>query len=65
MRRGDIESLKVSDLDFAKNCVTTMSKKTGKGMGSRPVAAEVTAELKKFLSAANSGQARLFNDNFS
>ena len=65
LRRGDIEALKVHDLDFVKNCITTMSKKTGKGMGSRPVSAEVTAELKKYLNVSNSGQAKLFNKNFS
>ncbi len=65
LRCNDIESLKVSDLDFVKNCITTVSKKTGKGMGSRPVAAEVMAELKKFLIAANSQHTKLFNDNFS
>ena len=65
LRRGDIEALKVNDLDFVKNCITTMSKKTGKGMGSRPVSAEVTAELKKYLNVSNSGQAKLFNKNFS
>jgi integrase len=35
LRRGDIEALKASDLDFAKNCIITMSRKTGKGTGSR------------------------------
>jgi len=65
LRRGDIESLKISDLDFMKNCITTVSKKTGKSMGSRPVHAEVMAELKKCLNGSNSEQATLFNDNFS
>ena len=65
LRRGDIESLKISDLDFMKNCITTVSKKTGKSMGSRPVHAEVMIELKKCLNGSNSEQGRLFNDNFS
>ncbi len=65
LRRGDIEALKVNDLDFVKNSITTMSKKTGKGMGSRPVPAEMMAELKKCLNGSNSEQTKLFNDNFS
>ena len=65
LRRGDIKALKVSDLDFVKNCITTMSRKTGKGMGSRPVPAEVMAELKKGLNGSNSEQKKLFSDNFS
>jgi len=65
LRRGDIEALKVNDLDFVKNCIITMRRKTGKGMGSRPVPAEVMAELKKYLNGSNSEQTKLFNDNFS
>ncbi|MHC4115516.1 MAG: tyrosine-type recombinase/integrase, partial [Planctomycetota bacterium] len=65
LRRGDIEALKVNDLDFVKNSITTKSKKTGKGMGSRPVPAEMMAELKKCLNGSNSEQTKLFNDNFS
>jgi len=37
LRRGDIESWRVSDLDFEKCSVTTRSTKTRKSMGSRPV----------------------------
>lgn len=65
LRRGDIESLKVSDLDFVKNCITTISRKTRKSMGSRPMHAEVMTELKKFLNGFNSEQTILFDDNFS
>jgi len=65
LRRGDIEALKVNDLDFVKNTITTMSRKTGKGMGARPVPAEMMAELKKCLNGSNSEQTKIFNDNFS
>ena len=33
LRRGDIESLKINDIDFGKNSITTMSRKTRKSMG--------------------------------
>jgi len=65
LRRGDIDSLRVSDIDFVNNYITTTSKKTRKSIGSRPVPGAVMTELKKCLNGSNSGQAKLFNDNFS
>jgi integrase len=65
LRRGDIESLKISDIDFANNYITTMSKKTRKSMGSRPVSAEVMTELSKYISVLDPEQEELFNNNFS
>ena len=65
LRRGDIESLKVIDIDFTNNYITTTSKKSRKSMGSRPVSASVMAELSKYVSGMNVGQEKLFNDNFS
>ncbi|MHC4114683.1 MAG: tyrosine-type recombinase/integrase [Planctomycetota bacterium] len=65
LRRSDIESLKISDIDFANNCITTTSRKTRKSMGARPVPAVVMAELKKCLNSSDSGQEKLLNDNFN
>jgi integrase len=65
LRRGDIESLKISDIDFANNYITTTSRKTRKSMGSRPVPVSVMKELKIYASGLNSEQARLFNKNFN
>lgn len=65
LRRGDIESLKITDMDFVNNNITTASKKTRKSMGSRPVSALVMTELRKCINGSNSEQGRLFNDNFS
>ncbi len=65
LRRGDIESLKISDIDFVNNYITTNSKKTRKSMGSRPVSASVMKELSKYISGLDIGQEKLFNDNFS
>jgi integrase len=49
LRRSDIDSLKISGIDFENNYITTTSKKTRKSMGSRPVPAEVIAELSKYV----------------
>ena len=65
LRRGDIESLKITDIDFVNNYITTNSKKTRKSMGSRPVSASAMAELTKYVSELDAEQEELFNDNFS
>jgi len=49
LRRGDIESLKISDIDFENNYIATTSKKTKKCMPSRPVSAEIIDLLAKYV----------------
>jgi len=65
LRWGDIESLKISDIDFVNNYITTNSKKTRKSMGSRPVSAAIMAELSRYVSGLASEQEKLFADNFN
>ena len=65
LRLGDIDSIKVSDIDFDNNSVTTRSKKTRKSMGSRPVPVPIMAELEKYVSGLDAEQENIFNDNFS
>ncbi len=65
LRRGDIESLSVSDVDFESSYVTTRSKKTRKSMGSRPVPVPIMAELKKYVSGLNPEQEKIFRDRFN
>ncbi len=65
LRRGDIESLSVSDVDFESSYVTTRSKKTRKSMGSRPVPVPIMAELKKYVSGSNPEQEKIFRDRFN
>ncbi len=65
LRRGDIESLKISDIDIEKNCMTTSSRKTRKSMGARPVPVAIIKELKKYLNHSSSHQHRLLDDNFN
>ncbi len=54
LRRGDIESLKISDIDSTNNYITTTSRKTRKSMGSRPVPAVVMQELIKYVNGSYS-----------
>jgi integrase len=65
LRRGDIESLKINDIDFERNSIVTTSRKTKKSMASRPVSAAVMTELSKYVSCMDVGQENLFNNNFS
>ena len=64
LRRGDIESCGVSDLDFENSYVTTRSKKTRKSMGSRPVPVPIMAELKKYVADLAPGQEKIFKPSF-
>jgi len=65
LRRGDIESLKISDIDFENNSICTSSKKTKKCMPSRPVSLEIMSELSKYVSALDVGQDKLFRIKFN
>jgi integrase len=64
LRRGDIDSLKISDIDFETNSIATSSRKTKKSMASRPVATEIMAELSKFVCGLDVGQEKLFRTKF-
>ncbi len=64
LRRGDIDSLRISDIDFEKNCICTRSKKSKKCMASRPVSAEVMSELSKYVYTLEVGQEKLFRTKF-
>jgi integrase len=65
LRRGDIESWRVSDLDFENCSVTTRSTKTRKSMGSRPVPVPIMAELKKYVLALPPKQDKIFKRCFN
>jgi integrase len=65
LRRGDIESLRISDIDFENSYVTTRSKKTRKSMGSRPVPIRIMEELKKHVSGLDPKQEKIFIDRFN
>ena len=64
LRRGDIESWRVSDLDFENSSVTTRSRKTRKSMGSRPLPVPIMTELKRFISNLPPEQDKIFKRCF-
>ena len=65
LRRGDIDTWQVSDLDLEKSYVTTRSTKTRKSMGSRPLPVPIMTELKKYISGFDPKQEEIFNQPFS
>jgi len=65
LRLSDVESLRISDINFENNSITTSSKKTRKSMGSRPVSIAVMAELSRYVCELDPGQEKLFDDNFN
>jgi integrase len=65
LRRGDIESLRVTDIDFENSYATTRSTKARKSMGSRPVPIRIMEELKKYVSGLNPEKERIFIDRFN
>jgi len=65
LRLGDIDSIRICDIDFDNSSVTTRSKKTRKSMGSRPVPVPIMTELKKYVSGLDAKQEKIFSDNFS
>ena len=65
LRRGDIDSLKISDIDFTNNNITTKSRKTRKSLGSRPIPEPVMKELRKYVKQLDTKDDRLFTDVFN
>ncbi len=65
LRRGDIEALRICDVDFENGYVTTRSQKTRKSMGSRPVPIRIMEELKKYVSELKPNQEKIFIDRFN
>jgi len=65
LRRGDIDSLKIIDIDFVRNSIATTSRKTKKSIASRPVSAEIIAELSKYVCNFDVGPEKLFSTKFN
>jgi integrase len=65
LRRGDIDSLKISDIDFERDSISTKSRKTKKAMACRPVSAEVISEVTKYIHSLDVDQEKLFKTKFN
>ena len=65
LRRGDIEAIRIGDIHFDRNTITTHNRKAKKAMAERPVPEQVTTELSNYVATLPDGQELLFADRFS
>ena len=65
LRRGDIQAIRIGDIHFDRNTITTQNRKAGKAMAERPIPEEVMTELTNYVAGLPDGQERLFADRFS
>jgi len=65
LRRGDIDTIRIGDIYFDRNAITTRNRKARKAMAERPVPEAITTELSNYVAALPDGQESLFADRFS
>jgi integrase len=65
LRRGDIEAIRIGDIHFDRNTLTTRNRKARKAMAERPIPEPIMTELSNQVATLSDGQDTLFNDRFS
>lgn len=65
LRRGDIEALRIGDIHFDRNTITTRNRKAGKTMAERPVPEAIMTALANHVAGLPEGQEKLLPDRFS
>lgn len=65
LRRGDIEAIRIGDIHFDRNTITTRNRKANKSMAERPIPEQITTELSNYVATLPDGQELLFADRFS
>jgi len=63
--RGDIEAIRIGDIHFDRNTITTRNRKANKAMAERPIPEQITTELSNYVATLPDGQELLFADRFS
>jgi integrase len=64
LRRGDMEAIRIGDIHFDRNTITSHNRKAGKAMAERPIPEEVVTELSSFVTSLPDGQEKLFGEEF-
>jgi len=64
LRRGDIEAIRIGDIHFDRNTITTHNRKAGKAMPERPVPEPVMTKLSNHVATLPDRQEKLFGDRF-
>jgi integrase len=65
LRRGDIETIRIGDIHFGRNTITTQNRKAGKAMAERPMPEEIMTELSNHVASLPDSYVKLFTDRFS
>jgi integrase len=65
LRRGDIEAIRIGDIHFDRNTITTRNRKAKKAMAERPLPEQITTELVNYVATLPDGRELLFADRFS
>ena len=65
LRRGDIETIRIVDIHFDRNTITTCNRKAKKSMAERPIPEQIATELSNHIATLPDGQELLFTDRFS
>ena len=60
LRRGDIEAIRVGDIHFDRNTITTRNRKAGKAMAERPIPEPIMTELSNHVATLPDGQGKTF-----
>ena len=65
LRRGDIQAIRIGDIHFDRNTITTRNRKAKKAMAERPIPEQIATELSNHVTTLPDGQELLFADKFS
>jgi integrase len=65
LRRGDIEAIRIGDIQFDRNTMATRNRKAKKVMPERPIPEPIMIELSNYVATLQDGQELLFPDKFS
>jgi integrase len=65
LRRDDIEAIRIGDIHFDRNTITTRNRKAKKAMAERPVPEQIMTELSNYVAVFPDGQEFLFAGLFS
>lgn len=65
LRRGDIEAIRIRDIHFDRNTITTLNRKAKKAMAERPIPEQIMTELSNYVATLPDGQEPLLADQFS
>jgi len=58
LRRGDIEAIRIGDIHFDRDTISTQNRKAGKAMPERPIPETIMIEFSNYVGTLPEGQER-------